>query len=68
MGSQSHPGASSMELARIAAGLTETDVAAKLNRCTTTIRRWETGRTMPPRHALVRLAELYGCPAAELVS
>lgn len=68
MGSQdTHPG-SVMQRARIAAGLTIPDVAAKVCRCTTTVTRWERGITTPPRDVFVALANIYGVPAAELVA
>ena len=68
MGSQSHPGASNMERARIAAGLTIADTASRLHRCTATVTRWERGLTTPPRDVFVALANLYGCAPADLVS
>lgn len=67
MGSQDHPAASPMERARIRAGYTIPEVAAKLTRCTATVRRWELGQRMPSQDVMLALAGLYGVPAAELV-
>jgi transcriptional regulator with XRE-family HTH domain len=68
MGSQSHPGASPMERARIAAGLTAADVASRLHRSQITVERWEQGKHSPSRDVLASLAVMYGVPAAELVA
>lgn len=62
-----HPEPSSMERARVAAGYSVAEVAARLGRCATTCRRWELGRTTPSQHVLLRLAELYRVEPAELV-
>lgn len=67
MGSQDHPGASSMERARMAAGFTVADVASRLTRCTATVRRYELGHHTPSRDVLLRLADMYGVTPAELV-
>ena len=67
MGSQSHPGASRMERARLAAGFSVVEVADKLCRSAVTIRRYETGLTQPPQAVVLRLAALYGCSPAALM-
>ena len=61
------PGASAMERARVAAGYSGAEVASRLGRCATTVRRWELGRTTPPQHVMLLLASLYGVTPAELV-
>jgi transcriptional regulator with XRE-family HTH domain len=58
---------SSLERARLAAGLTLADVAAAVTRDVQSVRRWESGRTQPPQAVLLRLARLYAVPVAELV-
>lgn len=68
MGSQDSPGASAMERARIAAGLTLTEVAARVHRIPQTVERWERGSHSPSRDVFVFLATLYGVEPAELVS
>lgn len=67
MGSQDSPGASAMERARIAAGLTLTDVAARVHRIPQTVERWERGAHTPSKDMLVSLATLYGVGPAELI-
>lgn len=61
-----HP-ASAMERRRIEAGVTVAEAAIRTGRCTTTIARYEAGRTTPPQHVLLALASLYGCSVTELV-
>lgn len=68
MGSQDSPGASAMERARIAAGLTQVDVAARVHRTPQTVNRWERGSHTPPLAVFLFLANLYGVGPAELVS
>lgn len=63
-----HPEASRMESARIAAGYSVAEVAGKLGRCATTCRRWELGRTTPPQHVLLLLADLYRVTPSDLVN
>lgn len=67
MGSQDSPGSSAMERARIAAGFTQTDVAARVHRTAQTVERWERGANTPSRDVLVFLATLYGVGPAELI-
>ena len=57
---------SALERARINAGLSLTEVADNLSRCTATIRRYETGQTKPPTHCLLAMAKLYDCTVDEL--
>jgi transcriptional regulator with XRE-family HTH domain len=67
VGSQDLPGASRMERARIAAGLTVADVAAAMHRNPATITRWERGQHTPSRDCLIALARMYGTTPAALV-
>lgn len=56
-----------MLAARLAAKMSRAHVAAATLRDVQTVRRWESGRGLPPQAVLLRLAELYGCPASELI-
>lgn len=47
---------------RLAAGLTQADVAEALDVQQNTVSRWETGASWPGRDALLGLAALYECP------
>lgn len=51
---------------RVAAGITQLDVAQELGVAPAAVSGWEVGRYKPPRTLLPRLAELYGTGAAEL--
>lgn len=56
-----------MERARLSAGYTIPEVAVKLARCTTTIRRYELGQTQPSRDVFLALARMYGVEPEALV-
>jgi hypothetical protein len=47
--------------------MTLTEVASALTRNPASVRRWETGRAMPPRHCLIALGRLYHRAPAELI-
>jgi transcriptional regulator with XRE-family HTH domain len=67
MGSQDHPGASRMERARISAGFTIPEVAARLTRNPASVRRWELGQHQCSRDVLLALAKMYGTTPDGLV-
>ncbi len=46
---------------RKASGLTQSDVAAKLNKSTSTVRMWELGNNEPDIATLVRLSVIFDC-------
>ena len=62
------PSGSGLERARLSADLSLAEAGAAVTRTPHTVRRWETGRTMPPRSALVALARLYDTDVRELVA
>ena len=51
-----------LKAARVNAGLTQTEVAQKLNRNKQTIVNWEKGFTQIKVNDLLALSELYGIP------
>ena len=51
-----------LNAARVNAGLTQTEVARKLNRNKQTIVNWEKGFTQIKVNDLLALSELYGIP------
>ena len=51
-----------LKAARVNAGLTQTEVARKLNRNKQTIVNWEKGFTQIKVNDLLALSELYGIP------
>lgn len=53
--------------ARIKKGLSQNDVAKKLNISRQAVSRWETGRTVPENYHLVILSELYEVSIGELL-
>ena len=55
-----------MRAARIAAGMSETEAAAAITRCTATLDRYERGRHAPPAAVLAKLAQLYDVTPADL--
>ena len=67
MGSQDTHQGSALQRARLAAGLTTTEVAAKLTRCPQTVTRYERAQTTPPRDVFLALARMYGVEPAALV-
>lgn len=52
---------SSLRAARLAAGLSRDQVAARLGRALSTVQRYEEGRAKPSADVLGALAHLYGC-------
>lgn len=52
---------------RIAAGLTQTQLAEKLGVTQLTVSRWENDVRAPRRSTLYKLAEVLGCEARDLV-
>ncbi len=53
--------------ARIAAGLSQNDVAAKLGINRTTISKWESGQAKPRADLLLRIAKTYKCTLEEIL-
>ncbi len=53
--------------ARVNAGFTIDEVAAKLKKSKNTIISWEKGRTMPSMEMGKALARLYGCSVDDLI-
>lgn len=58
---------SGLERARLAAGVSLSEAGAAVTRTPQAVRRWETGRNMPSRQALLTLAGTYGVDVRELV-
>lgn len=54
--------------ARKAAGLTQADVAAKLNVSRQAVSRWESGQSKPSTEKLLALGELYGVSIDQLLN
>ena len=54
--------------ARRAAGLTQADVAAKLNVSRQAVSRWESGRSKPSTERLLALSNLYGISLDQLLN
>ena len=54
--------------ARKAAGLTQADVAAKLNVSRHAVSRWESGQSKPSTEKLLALGDLYGLSIDQLLS
>ena len=54
--------------ARKAAGLTQADVAAKLNVSRQAVSRWESGQSKPSTEKLLALGELYGVSIDRLLN
>jgi transcriptional regulator with XRE-family HTH domain len=54
-------------LLRMRAGLTQQEVANRLDVNPSTITHWEKGRNFPAVSRLPKLAELYGCTVDELL-
>lgn len=52
---------------RTKTGLTQTEVAKKLNVTQSAVAMWENGRTYPRTSILKKLADLYGCTVDELL-
>lgn len=51
-----------LKAARVNAGMTQTEVGAKLGCARSTITSWEQGKTSPRADVLVRLCRLYDVP------
>lgn len=51
-----------LKAARVNAGLTQQDVADKLDVALSTVRNWETGVTTPKLAHFVKLCQLYDMP------
>lgn len=58
----------SMESARKKAGLLQREVAGTLNVSMGTVAMWDTGRNLPRASLLPKVAELYHCTIAELLT
>lgn len=52
---------------RVAAGITQEELATKLGVDRSTVTKWETGQSLPRTHLLPKLAELFGCTVDELL-
>lgn len=46
---------------RIRIGITQKELAKKLDRSLTTVSRWEQGRSVPTASELIGMYELFGC-------
>lgn len=57
-----------LRAARETAGLTQDEVARRLSASSANVRAWESGSRRPDVHNLVRLAQVYGVPAADLLT
>lgn len=68
MGSQDTTAGRGMESARIAAGYTLAQAADAVTRDVQSVRRWESGQSVPPQHVQIKLAHLYGCTPQDLLS
>lgn len=53
----------SLAAARVNAGMTQKDVAKRLNVTAQTVRAWETGKTAPKSAVLLALSQIYAIPA-----
>ena len=49
-----------LKSARVNAGMTQADVAKKLEVAVSTIRNWENGSTFPKQPVIEKLCDLYG--------
>ncbi len=67
MGCHDHPGASALERARIAVGMTTLDVAHRLRVNPQTVTRWERRTHSPTRDRWLELSRLYGVAPANLL-
>ena len=48
-------------------GLTQKELADKLNVDRSTVAKWELGMSFPKRKVLIELSELFGCTTDELM-
>lgn len=53
---------------RLKTGLTQQDVAQRLNISNTTVSMWETGESLPRAELLTKIAKLYDCTIDELLT
>lgn len=53
--------------ARVNAGLTQTEVAERLNVSTVSVNKWENGRAEPTFNTVKKLCELYGVDLSQIV-
>lgn len=51
-----------IKAARINSGMTQTDVAKKMNVTPVTISNWEIGKTIPNANQFIELSKLYNVP------
>lgn len=58
---------SPIKAARLAAGLTQVQLAEKMGCSQQEIQRWETGRVSPTAKTLKKLAEAIGCNPGDLI-
>ena len=56
-----------IRVARIKAGLSQTDLAERMNVKQATVSLWELGRNLPKASNIVRLSELLNIPVEELL-
>jgi transcriptional regulator with XRE-family HTH domain len=53
---------------RLAAGFTQAELARQVGRCKASLTHYESGHTVPPTAALLRLASALGCEPGALFS
>lgn len=58
---------SSLKSMRIAAGISQTEIAARLNVKQNTVSNWETGRRNPSPKQLKAMAAAYNCTVDDLL-
>lgn len=56
-----------LKMLRKSVGLTQEQLAERLNVKRTTVTMWETGQNTPPTKYLVELADVFGCSVDELL-
>ena len=57
----------SFKTARMSGGMTQDQIAKRLDISRSTVAMWETGRTFPRGATLLRLGEILGCTVDELL-
>ena len=58
--------ANNIKQLREAAGMTQAELAAKMQLTTPSITKWELGRANPTYDSLIQLAEIFGCTLDEV--
>lgn len=56
-----------LRAARINAGLSADEVSKNIGICKTTLGNWERGKSSPAYDVALKLAELYSCPAEDII-